>query len=126
MCKLMVKIERISLEKEGLTKFFSPNESRIMKLLWKNKNMTSPEIKKELNDLSLACVAGTLDRIVKSGFANRKIDENKNRISYIYSPMGNRKKVGDKISEKVIESLVDTFGTSAIDAIGRISKKNRK
>ena len=106
----MVKIERISLEKEGLTKFFSPNESRIMQLLWKNKKMTSPEIKKELNDLSLACVAGTLDRLVKSGFANRKIDETKNRISYIYSPMGNREKVGDKISEKVIESLVDTFG----------------
>ena len=127
MCKLMVKIERISLEKKGLTKFFSPNESRIMELLWKNKKMTSPEIKVELDDLSLACVAGTLDRLVKSGFANRKIDENKNRISYIYSPMGTREKVGDRISEKVIESLVDTFGTSAIDAIGRIRKKrNRK
>lgn len=122
----MVKIERISLEKKGLTKFFSPNESRIMELLWKNKKMTSSEIKYELDDLSLACVAGTLDRLVKSGFANRKIDENKNRITYIYSPMGTREKVGDKISEKVIESLVDTFGTSTIDAIGRIRKKRNK
>ena len=119
----MVKIERISLEKEGITKFFSPNEARIMKLLWKNKKMTSTEIKKELDDLSLACVAGTLDRLVKSCYANRKIDETKNRVSYIYSPIGSRKAVGEKISEKILESLVDTFGSSALDAIGRIKNK---
>ena len=119
----MVKIERISLEKEGITKFFSPNEARIMELLWKNKKMTSTEIKKELDDLSLACVAGTLDRLVKSSYANRKIDETKNRVSYIYSPIGSRKTVGEKISEKVLESLVDTFGSSVLDAIGKIKKK---
>jgi predicted transcriptional regulator len=119
MCKAMVKIERISLEKKGLTKFFSPNETRIMELLWKTGKMTSSEIRNELDDLSLACVAGTLDRLVKSGFVNRKIDENKNRISYIYSPIGNKEKVGEKISEKVIECLVDTFGTSTIDSIGK-------
>ena len=122
----MVKIERISLENKGLTKFFSPNESRIMELLWKNQKMTSSEIKKILDDLSLACVAGTLDRLVKSGFANRKIDENNNRISYIYSPIGNKEKIGNIISEKVIESLVDTFGTSTINNIGKIKKKRDK
>ena len=122
----MVKIERISLEKKGLTKFFSPNESRIMELLWENKKMTSSEIKNKLDDLSLACVAGTLDRLVKSGFANRKIDENKKRISYIYSPIGNKEKIGNIISEKVIESLVDTFGTSTINNIGKIKKKGIK
>jgi len=119
MCKVMVKIERISLQKKGLTKFFSPNETRIMELLWKTGKMTSSEIRNELDDLSLACVAGTLDRLLKSGFVNRKIDENKNRISYIYSPIGNKEKVGEKISEKVIECLVDTFGTSTIDSIGK-------
>ena len=122
----MVKIERISLENKGLTKFFSPNESRIMELLWKNQKMTSSEIKKILDDLSLACVAGTLDRLVKSGFANRKIDENNNRISYIYSPIGNKEKIGNIISEKVIESLVDTFGISTINNIGKIKKKRDK
>ena len=122
----MVKIERISLEKKGLTKFFSPNESRIMELLWKNKKMTSTEIKNKLDDLSLPCVAGTLDRLVKSGFANRKIDENNNRISYIYSPIGNKEKIGNIISEKVIESLVDTFGSSTIDNLGKIKKKRTK
>ena len=119
----MVKIERISLDNEGITKFFSPNEARIIRLLWKNKKMTSTEIQKELDDLSLACVAGTLDRLVKSGYTNRKIDETRNRVCYIYSPIGNRKTVGESISEKVIESLVDTFGSSALDALGKIKKK---
>jgi hypothetical protein len=52
----MVKIERISLEKDGLIKFFSPNETRILELLWENKKMTSPEIKQLCEDLSLPCV----------------------------------------------------------------------
>jgi predicted transcriptional regulator len=119
----MVKIERISLDKEGLTKFFSPNEARIMELLWEQKKMTSSQIQQKCQDLSLACVAGTLDRLVKSGFVERKIDENEKRIRYIYSPVGNRDKVGEKISEKVIESLVDTFGTSTINTLGKIRKR---
>ena len=118
----MVKIERINLKKEGLTKFFSPNEARILELLWKNKKLTSPEIQQRCNDLSLPCVAGTLDRLVKSGFANRTIDETESRLRYIYTPFGNRQKVGNKICEKIIDCLVDTFGTSTIDTI----KKNRK
>ncbi|UCF49481.1 MAG: BlaI/MecI/CopY family transcriptional regulator [Thermoplasmatales archaeon] len=117
----MVKIERINLEKEGLIKFFSPNEARILELLWKNKKMTSPEIQQKCDDLSLPCVAGTLDRLIKSGFVNRTIDKTGQRMRYIYSPVGNKQKVGNKICEKIIDCLVDTFGTSTIDTI----KKNR-
>ncbi len=117
----MVKIERISLEKDGLIKFFSPNEARILELLWKNRKMTSPEIKKLCDDLSLPCVVGTLDRLIKSGFVNRTIDENSKRIRYFYTPIGNRQKVGTKICEKVIDCLVDAFGTTTIDSI----EKNR-
>ena len=123
MCKTMVKLERINLEKEGLTKFFSPNETRILEILWKNKKMTSPEIKKECNDLSLACVAGTLDRLVKSGFVSRTIDETGTRIRYIYSPVGNKQNVGAEICDKIIDCLVDTFGMSTVDNIGRARKR---
>ena len=123
MCKTMVKIERINLQKEGLIKFFSPNEARILKLLWEKKEMTSPEIQQKCDDLSLACVAGTLDRLIKSGYVNRNIDEAKSRLRYIYSPVGNRQKVGNKICEKIIDCLVDTFGTSTINTINKNRKK---
>ena len=118
----MVKIARISLDKKGLTKFFSPNETRILELLWKKQEMTSNDIHSKIDDLSLPCIAGTLDRLVKSGFVKRKIDENENRVKYIYYPVGNRENVGIKISEKVIDSLVDTFGTATIDTIGKIRR----
>lgn len=121
----MVKIERINLDREGLTKFFSPNEARILELLWEKKKLTSSEIQKQCNDLSLPCVAGTLDRLVKSGFVNRAIDESERRIRYIYTPVGDKHKAGVRICEKLIDCLVDTFGDSTLDTIGKISKRGK-
>jgi predicted transcriptional regulator len=120
----MVKVDRINLHKEGLTKFFSPNEVRILELLWNNGPMTSGAISDELEDLSHAVVAGTLDRLVKSGFVERKVDEGESRLRYIYSPVGGREDVGIKISERVIDSLYETFGDATISALGRVERKD--
>lgn len=122
----MVKIDRISLGKKGLTKFFSPTESRIMELLWKQKKMTSTAIQNKLSDLSLGCVAGTLDRLVKSGFAQRKIDEKDSRMKYIYYPTTTKREAGIRISEKIMESIVDTFGESAIDSFGKTISRSKR
>jgi predicted transcriptional regulator len=119
----MVKVERINLHKEGLTKFFSPNEVRILELLWDREEMTSSDISKEIEDLSHAVVAGTLDRLVKSGFVERRLDEGENRLRYIYSAVGGRDDVGIRISERVIDSLVDTFGDATINALGRVRNR---
>ncbi len=40
----MVKLDRINLSNEGLTKFFSPIEAQIMEVLWTNEESTTPEI----------------------------------------------------------------------------------
>jgi predicted transcriptional regulator len=122
----MVKIDRISLYKQGLTKFFSPNEVRILEVLWDGDQMTSSEICEQLDDLSLACVAGTLDRLVKSGFAQRSIDKTESRVRYLYSSVGDREEVGLRISEKVIDSLVETFGYSTVDTIGKTKRKGKR
>jgi len=119
----MVKLNRISLNKHGLTKFFSPNEVRILELLWARQRMTSGEIQKKCNDLSLACVAGTLDRLVKSEFVGREIDKSGNKIRYIYYPIGNRDEMGSQISEKIISNLIDTFGDATINTLGRMKRK---
>jgi len=118
----MVKVERINLHKEGLTKFFSPNEVRILELLWDRGPMISAEISKDLGDLSHAVVGGTLDRLVKSGFVDRTIDEGGKRLRYIYSPVGGRNDVGIKISERVIDSLYETFGDATLSALGRVER----
>ncbi len=121
----MVKVERIDLHKEGLTKFFSPNEVRILELLWENGEMTSAEISEELEDLSHAVVAGTLDRLVKSGFVERRLDESEPRMRYIYSPVGGREEVGVRISERVIDSLYETFGDATLSALGKVQREAR-
>jgi predicted transcriptional regulator len=119
----MVKVERINLQKEGLTKFFSPNEVRILELLWVRREMTSADISAEIEDLSHAVVAGTLDRLVKSGFVKRRLDEGGSRLRYIYSPVGDRDDVGLRISERVIDSLMETFPDATLSALGKARKR---
>ena len=115
----MVKLERINLQKEGLTKFFSPNEVRILELLWERQDMTSAEISQAIDDLSHAVVAGTLDRLVKSGFVQRELDAGGKRLRYLYSSVGGREDVGLRISERAIDSLFETFGDATINALGK-------
>ena len=119
----MVKLERISLRNEGLKKFFSSNEVRILELLWKGQKLTSAQIQLECEDLSLACVAGTLDRLVKSGIVGRKIDEGETRVRYIYSPTCTKDELGMRISEHVIDCLIDTFGAAVVSNIGKTRGK---
>lgn len=115
----MVKIDRISLNKTGMCKFFSDNENRIMELMWEKPDMTSSDMQTKLPDMSLSCIGGTLDRLVKSGFAERKAVEKDGKVRYVYNPTGTRDEVGERISEKVIGSLVETFGEAVVANLGK-------
>ena len=121
----MVKLERIHLEKKGLTKFFSPIEVRILEVLWKKPEITSSEIQRRCPDLSLSCIAGTLDRLTKAGFVERETEDGGGRMRFLYSPTTTRQETGMKISERILESLVDTFGLSVMDAFGKIRVRRR-
>lgn len=117
----MVKISRITLGNKGMQKFFSKNETKIMEILWQRKECTTEEIGKSLNK-SLGCISGTLDRLVKSGFANRRIDASANKIRYIYSPSKSKDEVGEVITEKIAENLIETFGDSVVNTFGKFKK----
>ena len=79
----MVKLDRINISNEGLTKFFSPIEAQIMECLWKNEKLTTSEITTKTGILPLSCVAGTLDRLVKAGFAKREVNKSGQKVRYI-------------------------------------------
>jgi predicted transcriptional regulator len=115
----MVKFSRINIENEGLTKFFSPNEVRILNLLWEKKCLTSSSINECLDDLSLSCIAGTLDRLVKSKVVTRELSETQNKIKYIYKPAYSKEEIGSQISERIIDSLIDTFGDTVTETLGK-------
>ncbi|UCG69503.1 MAG: BlaI/MecI/CopY family transcriptional regulator [Thermoplasmata archaeon] len=119
----MVKFTRINIENEGLTKFFSPNEVRILQILWEKESMTSSDINGCINDLSLACIAGTLDRLVKSGFVKRELVDSEKKVKYMYRPAYSKDEIGSQISERIIESLIDTFGDTVTDTLGKYKKE---
>lgn len=110
----MVKIDRINLSNEGLTKFFSPIEAQIMEVLWTTESSTTPEIT-EKTGIPLSSVAGTLDRLVKAGFAKREIDKGGHRVRYLYSATESMDNTANTITRKVLDSLVDTFGKAAVE-----------
>ncbi|UCF08557.1 MAG: BlaI/MecI/CopY family transcriptional regulator [Thermoplasmata archaeon] len=119
----MVKFSRINIENEGLTKFFSPNEVRILQLLWEKGSMTSGDIRECTEGLSLACIAGTLDRLVKSGVVKRELLDTETKVKYLYKPAQTREEIGSQISERIIESLIDTFGDTVTDTLGKYKKE---
>lgn len=122
----MVKFSRINIENEGLHKFYSPNEVKIIQLLWQRGNMTSSEINECFDDLTLPCVAGTLDRLVKSGVAEREPVKNGTRTRYVYSPAYSKDEMGVRISERIIDRLIETFGDSVTNTLGKYSKRKKE
>jgi DNA-binding MarR family transcriptional regulator len=118
----MVKIERINLVNEGYTKFFSPIESQIMDALWDKGNMTTSQITEEIN-ISLSSVAGTLDRLVKAGYVNRRVETVNGRVRYMYIPSSSRNETASDITNRVLDSLVDTFGELAIENFSKYKTK---
>ena len=110
----MVKLDRIDLSNEGLTKFFSPIEAQIMEVLWTNEESTTPEITVKTG-IPLSSVAGTLDRLVKAGYAKREVDKSGHKVRYLYSATESMDNTANTITKKVLDSLVDTFGKVAIE-----------
>ena len=119
----MVKIDRINISNEGLTKFFSPIEAQIMEVLWKNDEMMTSEITIETS-IPLSSVAGTLDRLVKADFAKRRLEKNGQRVRYIYSATTTADNAATAITTRILDSLVDTFGVAAIENFSNY-KKNK-
>lgn len=118
----MVKIDRINLSNEGFTKFFSPIESQIMEILWDTGSLTTAQIT-EKTTIPLSSVAGTLDRLVKTGYVERNVETVDGRIRYIYTPTSSRNDVASSITNRVLDSLVETFGELAVENFSRYRAK---
>jgi len=118
----MVKLDQINISKDGLTKFFSPIEAAILKSLWNEGEMMTSELT-EKTKIPLTSIAGTLDRLVKAGYASRRVDNVSGRVRYVYAPVYTEDEVGSEITTKIMDSLVDTFGRVAIENFSKYSDK---
>lgn len=118
----MVKLDQINISNNGLTKFFSPIEASILKSLWNEGEMTTSELT-EKTKIPLTSVAGTLDRLVKAGYAARHMDSVNGRVRYVYAPVFSEEEVATEITTKILDSLVDAFGPLARENFSKYSDR---
>ncbi len=118
----MVKLDQINISNAGLTKFFSPIEAEILRTLWAEGEMMTSELTERTN-IPLTSIAGTLDRLVKAGYATRRIDNINGRVRYVYAPAFSEEEVASEITRKILDSLVDTFGPLALENFSKYSDK---
>ncbi len=118
----MVKLDQINISNDGLTKFFSPIEASILKTLWNEGEMTTSELT-EKTKIPLTSVAGTLDRLVKAGYAARRMENVNGRVRYVYEPVFSEEEAVNEITTKILDSLVDAFGPLALANFSKYSDK---
>ncbi len=118
----MVKLDQINISNDGLTKFFSPIEAAILKTLWTEGEMMTSELT-EKTKIPLTSIAGTLDRLVKAGYAARRVDNVNGRVRYVYAPVYTEDEVATEITTKILDSLVESFGHVAIENFSKYSDK---
>jgi DNA-binding MarR family transcriptional regulator len=121
-CKAMVKLDQINISNDGLTKFFSPIEAAILRALWAEGEMTTSELTGKTN-IPLTSVAGTLDRLVKAGYTTRRTEKVNGRVRYIYEPVFTEEEAASEITTKILDSLVETFGSLAIENFSKYNDK---
>jgi DNA-binding MarR family transcriptional regulator len=119
----MVKLDQINISNDGLTKFFSPIEAAILKTLWSEGEMMTSELTDKTR-IPLTSVAGTLDRLVKAGYAARRVENVNGRVRYVYAPVFSEEEAATEITTRILDSLVDAFGPLALENFSKY--RNRK
>ena len=119
----MVKFDRVYITNKGLTKFFSPLESKIMYTLWEYDELVSQQIT-EITEVPQASISGILDRLVRNGYVIKRPDNNANNgAKYKYSAAFTYEAIADEIMIRILDSLYDTFGELAEKSILKYSAK---
>jgi DNA-binding MarR family transcriptional regulator len=121
----MVKLDQINISNDGLTKFFSPIETVILRTLWIEGEMMTSDLT-EKTKIPLTSIAGTLDRLVKAGYAARRVNNVNGRVRYVYASVYTEEEVASEITTRIMDSLVDTFGHVAIENFSKYSDKELK
>lgn len=124
----MVKISHINLDKEGLCKFMSPFEEKILKTLWTEGSLTSTQIQQCLIEnnkiMRIATVSGLLNRLMDAGYVSREAVNVDSKHRYIYTAKIGEKEIAEMISHNILEHLKEVFGNDFYESIQSFIAKN--
>jgi hypothetical protein len=62
-------------------------------------------------------------RLVKAGYATRRSESINGRIKYFYEPIFSEKEIATKITNRILDRLVDAFGPLALENFSKYSDK---
>lgn len=95
----------------------SPLEQDILNRLWPDKHLKVREIYvllKRTRQVALTSIAVALDRLYSRGIVNRTIKTGRGGLRYVYFPRKTKKEVEKTVLESTVNTLIDTFGSTAV------------
>lgn len=124
---IVMKLNKLRLDRKGMHSFLSPLETDTLILLWKLEKARTREIHRLLKrrrKVALTSVAVTLDRLHKKGIVFRTIEDGRGGGHYIYYPKKTRHEFEESIIDNAVNKLINNFGPVAANYFyKRFSKK---
>jgi predicted transcriptional regulator len=123
-----MKIKKMSFGKNGVETFLSPLEADVLRTLWKKDQAKVRElhvILKEKRKVALTSVAVILDRLHKKRLVKRTAQPGRGGHHYIYSPSRTKSDFEHNIMESVVDKMIATFGSSAVNYFNERFSKNK-
>jgi len=109
-------LNKLDLQKHGLTAMLSDVESDLLTVLWKEKQANARilfDAIKGKHALAYSSTVVYLDRLYSKGLLERKIERGKGGLRYIYLPKYSKQELGNKIADNFISFLKASFGESS-------------
>ncbi len=117
------KTPRISVE-YMTTYNLGPLEQEIMNCVWRSKEVSVKDVHsclKKSRKIAYTTVMTIMTRLTKKGFLTRK----KVGKAYLYTPKNTKEKVAKGMVKRIIDSLVNQYGTDAVTAFTDELEKRR-
>lgn len=95
----------------------SPLETDVLKIIWPDKKIKVRQVYEKLKPnrkVALSSVAVILDRLHSKGVVDRKVENCRGGLRYVYFPTKSRKQFEKGIVEKTVNSLIERFGSNAV------------
>ncbi|MCL5433402.1 MAG: BlaI/MecI/CopY family transcriptional regulator [Candidatus Marsarchaeota archaeon] len=95
----------------------SPTEKEIMQVLWLGKELKVREIYERLRKkhihAALTSIAVMLDRLYKNGLVERRVEQCRGGLRYIYKSKVSKEKTERLILKSTVDNIIKRFGPAA-------------
>lgn len=113
---IVVKVNKLRLDKRGMHTLLSPLETDALLLLWRLDNAKVRDLHmllKRNRKVALTSVAVILDRLHQKGIVARTVEKGRGGGHYIYYTKTSREEFEESVIDSTVNKLMNTFGSVA-------------